>query len=194
MMNEYTYNRQQSGFSERNRRMGRNTDRMPYRCPSGHSTMSDRGSYPFGRQTNGCGCGAVRGAQTHNHNTHRNNTPRCGNRNHVCGDENNQTARVLSNVGCGCGCGQNNGTRTECGRLMDQIRAVDFALYETVLYLDVYPHSCDAMETYHKLKAQSEALHKEYEQAHGPLTAFGNQSQNSWDWMSKPFPWESDAE
>lgn len=89
----------------------------------------------------------------------------------------------------GCGCDGDHGSR-----LMDQIRAVDFALYETVLYLDVYPHSCDALETYHKLKAQSEALHKEYETTHAPITAFGNHSTASWDWMSKPFPWEYDAD
>ena len=76
---------------------------------------------------------------------------------------------------------------------MEQIRAVDFALYETVLYLDVYPRSCDAMETYRKLRARSEALHAEYEAVCGPLTAFGCKG-DGWDWMSPPFPWEYDAE
>lgn len=105
---------------------------------------------------------------------------------------------------CGCSGGQNASNAPSCGgqkpcdstckRLMDQIRAVDFALHETVLYLDVYPNSCDALETYHKLKAQSEALRQEYEAACGPLTAFSNQSTTSWDWMSKPFPWEYDAD
>ena len=71
---------------------------------------------------------------------------------------------------------------------------MDFALYETVLYLDVYPHSCDALETYQKLRAQSEALHNEYEASHGPLTAFGNRSGTAWDWMSKPFPWDYEAD
>ena len=99
--------------------------------------------------------------------------------------------RSARNGGCGCGCGGHNGT--SCAKLMEQIRAVDFALWETVLYLDVYPHSCDALETYHKLKAQSEALHREYESQCGPLTANGNQSTSSWDWMNKPFPWEYDA-
>ena len=84
--------------------------------------------------------------------------------------------------------------RTACQKLMEQIRAVDFALYETVLYLDVYPHSCDALETYHKLKAQQKELYREYEALCGPLTAFGNESQTSWDWMGKPFPWEYDAD
>ena len=95
------------------------------------------------------------------------------------------------NRGDGEGCGNGRG---DCNRLMEQIRAVDFALYETVLYLDAYPHSCDALETYHKLKAQSEVLHKEYETTCGPLTAFGNNSTTSWDWMSQPFPWEYDAD
>ena len=90
-----------------------------------------------------------------------------------------------------CGCG--GSVSVNCKKLMEQIRAVDFALYETVLYLDVYPHSCDALETYRKLKAQSDALHAEYESVCGPLTAFGNKG-NSWDWMEKPFPWEYDAE
>ena len=111
----------------------------------------------------------------------------------------------MKQSGCGCGSNPNNGNgngnhngacgnHSSCNRLMDQIRAVDFALYETVLYLDVYPNSCDALETYHKLKAQREALRKEYEASCDPLTAFGNQSTASWDWMSKPFPWEYDAE
>ena len=89
----------------------------------------------------------------------------------------------------GCGCEQDR-----CARLLAQIRAVDFALWETVLYLDVYPHSCDALESYHKLKAQSAVLRREYESACGPLTATGNQSATSWDWFGKPFPWEYGAD
>ena len=90
-----------------------------------------------------------------------------------------------------CGCGGSASVNRQ--KLMEQIRAVDFALYETVLYLDVYPHSCDALETYRKLKAQSDALHAEYESVYGPLTPFGSKG-DSWDWMEKPFPWEYGAE
>ncbi len=77
---------------------------------------------------------------------------------------------------------------------MERIRAVDFALYETVLYLDVYPDSCHALDTYHKLRAEREALHGQFEAQFGPLTAFGNESTTSWDWMSRPAPWEYGAE
>ena len=91
-----------------------------------------------------------------------------------------------------CGC-EGGSVSANCRKLMEQIRAVDFALYETVLYLDVYPHSCDALETYRKLSAQSEALHNQYEASCGPLTAFGNRG-DTWDLMSRPFPWEYGAE
>jgi hypothetical protein len=131
-------------------------------------------------------------------------------RNGEMGCRQNQTSPAMGRGSCACGnhhhdhehspenrCAHNSQGRernTACHTLMDQIRAVDFALYETVLYLDVYPHSCDALETYHKLKAQSHALHEEYESVCGPLTAFGNRSTASWDWMSKPCPWEYDAD
>jgi len=88
----------------------------------------------------------------------------------------------------GCGCGQDN-----CKRLMEEIQRVDFALYETVLYLDVYPNSCEALDAYHRLKCQSEALHAQYEESCGPLTAFGNQSKTAWSWMDQPLPWAYDA-
>ncbi len=152
----------------------------------------------------GCGCGMNRAHQhdhrDHNdHNDHNDynahNDHRAHNDHHDHDRDgcNHAIPAVNHANGCGCGCG--NGTDTAaCKRLMDQIRAVDFALYETVLYLDVYPNSCDALETYRKLKAQSEALHAEYEATCAPLTAFGNKSDTSWDWMGKPFPWEYDAD
>ena len=136
----------------------------------------------------GCGCNAERRADTVRSG--------CG-----CGAERN-TNTVRSGCGCaaerntntvrsGCGC---NGDNQVCQHLLARIQAVDFALYELVLYLDVYPQSCDALETYHKLKEQHEELCREYEKVCGPLTAFGNESHTTWDWMSHPAPWEYGAE
>ena len=131
----------------------------------------------------GCGCGMGRetphsrgGSQGHSHPCPSSPSPR---------------AEVTP---CGCMEGGRDQVSIHCKKLMEQLRAVDFALYETILYLDVYPNSCDALETYRKLKEQHEALRKEYESVCGPLTAFGNESGASWDWMQKPFPWEFDAE
>ncbi len=81
----------------------------------------------------------------------------------------------------------------ECNKLLQQIRAVDFALYEVVLYLDVYPTSCEALETYHKLMARRKALYSDYQATCGPITAMGNESRTAWDWIEKPFPWEASA-
>ena len=149
-----------------NRTIDAPTNHAP--CPGGNSNMP---------RPSGCGCG-MNGAHHHDH-----------------GHDGRERAIPIGSRGNGCGCESRSGADTAtCKRLMDQIRAVDFALYETVLYLDVYPHSCDALETYHKLKAQSEALRAEYEATCAPLTAFGNKSDTSWDWMGKPFPWEYDAD
>ena len=151
----------------------------------------------------GCGCGGDR-----NTNTVRSGCGCGGDRNTdtvrsgcSCGAERN-TNTVRSGCGCraegrtdtvhsGCGC---NGDNQACQHLLARIQAVDFALYELVLYLDVYPQSCDALETYHKLKEQHEELCREYEKVCGPLTAFGNESHTTWDWMSHPAPWEYGAE
>ena len=133
----------------------------------------------------GCGCGLTRQP---GHGRNRPDGDRMPHSQH-------QALPVMEMGGCGCGHGQGNGgASASCRKLLEQIRAVDFALYEVVLYLDVYPHSCDALETYHKLKAQREALRKEYESICGPLTAFGNESGASWDWIASPFPWEYGAE
>lgn len=90
--------------------------------------------------------------------------------------------------GCGCGCG--NDDHGDCAKLLKQIQTVDFALYEVVLYLDAYPENCEALELYHKLLTRRRALMTQYEEACGPLTAWGNVSTDSWDWVRTPAPWE----
>ena len=111
-----------------------------------------------------------------------------------------QRSQRMSN-GCGCGCqnhaeGQSNGNgahQADCQKLLQQIRTVDFALYEVILYLDVYPNDCEALHTYHQLVARHKTLCQQYEQTCGPITATGNESHTTWDWIKKPFPWENDA-
>lgn len=77
-------------------------------------------------------------------------------------------------------------------RLIDKIRKIDFALAELILYLDVYPDCSEALTYYHKLIDQRKALVAEYEKK-TPLTAYGNTSTHSWDWISSPWPWQYDA-
>lgn len=74
--------------------------------------------------------------------------------------------------------------------LLQKLRQVDFALYDTILYLDAYPHCRKALAHYHTLLNMQKKLKAEYEAQYGPVTAFGNGSQTSWDWTSTPWPWE----
>ena len=85
-----------------------------------------------------------------------------------------------------CGC-------KNCRALMDQIRAVDFAILETGLYLDAYPDSCEALAHYHRLVDKRALLVGNYENNCGPLTMGSNQSVNTWDWTKGPWPWQCDA-
>ena len=92
-------------------------------------------------------------------------------------------------------CGMNNcGRRTGggCKKILDRLRAVDFALNETVLYLDAYPTCREAMALYKNLVAERRQLVETYEGQCGPLTMYGNVS-GSWDWTDGPMPWEADA-
>ena len=91
-----------------------------------------------------------------------------------------------SNMGCNQGCGGG----TNGASLLRKIQEIDFSLYETVLYLDVYPACREALAYYHTLLSQRAALVAQYEREMGPLTAFQNQSKTSWDWIKSPWPWQ----
>ena len=166
-------------MSQMNRRSTCPSDRLGSLCTANRTSGGPMANgYPATMTRTGCGCGAGRNAVE----------PRTG---FGCGNRNNT---VESRTGCGCG--NDNKTSHDngaCCKLLAQIRAVDFALYELVLYLDAYPDCQDALDMYHKLLCRQKELTAEYESACGPLTAFGNVSHTSWDWIDKPFPWEYNA-
>ena len=76
--------------------------------------------------------------------------------------------------------------------IKDRMKAADFALWETVLYLDAYPNDKEALANFYKLREEAEKLTMEYEAKFGALTAFGNEG-GSWQWTKGPWPWESEA-
>ena len=82
---------------------------------------------------------------------------------------------------------------SKCCEKRELLRALDFALVETALYLDAYPDSCEALAYYHKLLAERTALAADYAQDCGPLTHRENASQTSWQWVKTPWPWEPEA-
>lgn len=80
-----------------------------------------------------------------------------------------------------------------CGKELGQIRAIDFAIQETVLYLDAYPENRQALEYYHQLLGKRSELMRVYESNCRPITMYGNTSRTSWDWVEGPWPWEPEA-
>ena len=76
--------------------------------------------------------------------------------------------------------------------LLKKIQAEDFALYETVLYLDAYPDCCEALALYRRLVEQRNEVAKNYESTCGPLNACGGKTEQYWDWVSAPWPWSPD--
>lgn len=88
-------------------------------------------------------------------------------------------------------CGCNN--RSEDKSPMDELRAVEFALDEVVLYLDAYPCDQAALDLYHHLLERRCRLVEQYQSEIGPLTPLGNMSHTKWEWVNRPFPWDYDA-
>ena len=73
-------------------------------------------------------------------------------------------------------------------RLMRQMQAYDFALYDTILYLDAYPNSKEALSAYNKYARLAKRAREEYESKYGPVTA--PMQAHSWEWTKGPWPWQ----
>ena len=80
-----------------------------------------------------------------------------------------------------------------CKEQLERLRALDFAIQETILYLDAYPNNRQALAFYHELIAQRKTVAEAYEKSCAPLTFMGNTSHTSWDWIEGPWPWEAEA-
>lgn len=77
--------------------------------------------------------------------------------------------------------------------VLQKLQEIDFALYETVLYLDAYPDDRDALEYYLSLLPMRAKLAAEYESRYAPITAFSSRGNASWDWVKAPWPWQYEA-
>jgi spore coat protein JB len=74
--------------------------------------------------------------------------------------------------------------------LMRKIRAVDFALWETHLFLDTHPDDTEALALNAKYKKRRDTLVSEYESKFGPLDMSRVSSEKRWQWINEPWPWE----
>ncbi len=77
-------------------------------------------------------------------------------------------------------------------KLLYELQCVDFALADTVLYLDAYPCCAKALNYYKKLIDKRATLLSQLEAAGIVLTAM-KVNGDSWTWGNGPWPWEYEA-
>lgn len=105
-----------------------------------------------------------------------------------------QTASMTPPMGGTCsGSGSDPSHPHANPELLHRLQALDFSIYDTVLYLDAYPDSADALAYYNKLIAERDALIGSLSASHhAPVTVMDNVG-NTWDWVHSPWPWEASA-
>lgn len=77
-------------------------------------------------------------------------------------------------------------------RLLRQLQTYSFMVYDTLLYLDAYPDSKEALASYNKYKSLESKAKEEYETKFGPICA--PQAAGSWEWTNGPWPWQLNKE
>ncbi len=78
----------------------------------------------------------------------------------------------------------------EAARLLDRISELDFALYETQLYLDGHPGVTAALKYYRDVATERDKLVEEYEEKVAPLTPSVREGETVFRWSRSPWPWE----
>ena len=80
--------------------------------------------------------------------------------------------------------------------LKRRIDALDFAIYETILFLDTHPSDRRAMAAFEKYKRERTEAIKEYETQFGPYIKRAEDVTpgKTWGWIKKPWPWENEGE
>lgn len=93
-----------------------------------------------------------------------------------------------------CKCKQQCSEKSECKKIKERLQKIDFSMIDTILYLDAYPNSCEALKYYHKLKEERQMLAEALAQSCDmPITNFEHAGTDEWVWTDGPWPWESAA-
>jgi spore coat protein JB len=77
--------------------------------------------------------------------------------------------------------------------LYDEICAYDFALLDLQLFLDTHPYNECAIKDYKTALDRSNELRFDYQEKYGPLTTQYAASDEKWQWIDNPWPWDSEV-
>ncbi len=85
-------------------------------------------------------------------------------------------------------------TMTDSGKnLLRAIQMYDFYLVDLNLYLDTHPNDRRALAKFNEYREKRQMAHEAYLEKCGPLTAVQNSSDEHFDWVDDPWPWERSA-
>ena len=76
-------------------------------------------------------------------------------------------------------------------RMFERIQKLSFAKTEIELFLDTHPDCRRALDYYHAIIDELDALRLEYSHRFGPLCA-AESSGDRWQWVDSPWPWHKD--
>lgn len=91
-------------------------------------------------------------------------------------------ARNVGRNNCPC--------KNNCDNIINRLQTIDFAIVETVLYLDSYPDCAEALHNFRKLTEERKGVVAAYESECGPLTCSCGNDICKWRWTDGPWPWE----
>lgn len=75
-------------------------------------------------------------------------------------------------------------------KLLKDIQIVSFALDDVKLFLDTHPNDKNALHYFGYYKEVLETMVDKYNENFGALTALESNTENSWEWIENPWPWE----
>ena len=76
--------------------------------------------------------------------------------------------------------------------MLRRVQEMEFVAVELNLYLDTHPCDEDALNDFNCAAEMLKKYKEKYESEFGPLLnfGFGGPSQNPWQWLEGPWPWE----
>ena len=79
-------------------------------------------------------------------------------------------------------------------QMLDWVNMVSFAVTEANLYLDTHPGDPAALSYFQEYSRLMNQALNDFAALYGPLTAdTARANQQTWEWVSEPWPWEGGA-
>lgn len=79
---------------------------------------------------------------------------------------------------------------SEREKMLCRLSALQFAAWESHVFLDTHPNNRQAFEMYQKYLDRAQKCNAEFEEKFGPLFAPDDFDGGQWTWLDSPWPWE----